>query len=300
MANPQSYPTAPKYYVLTDSHGKFVPSPITTSSYSIKVNAVSGLKWIDNYNSKLSALALLSTPILDSYLSSAKAVMLLIGTNSVRCTPASTIIIQITTVINFLRSRYTHLLHKHCINIVPCFPCFKPFYPLNTYHTLLDNIAQYNALLFDLSTTLNFTIVDFHVMDHHIGFDRMHLDFKYSTLVKNSIVDYFEYLSSTLTALPVKTIGRSQAAKARRNKRRHIKLSLKQKQYYLTRPVESPWSLESIKEYLHHQKILSAKIPPIYRNIVRIQFNNQVALQIAEATLSQDAFSQQSYYLKSR
>jgi hypothetical protein len=129
-------------------------------------------------------------------------------------------------------------------------------------------------------------------MNHHIGVDRMHIAFKYNSLVQNSIVDYFEYLSSTLTVLPVKTIGRSPEAKARRNKRGHIKLSLKQQQYYFTRPIASTWSLQSIKQYLHQQKIKYAKIPPIYRKILRIQFNNPTDLQVAEATLSQDAFSQ--------
>ena len=52
----------------------------------------------------------------------------------------------------------------------------------------------------------------------------------------------------------VKTNGRSREAKVRRNKRRHLKLSLKQQQYYLTRPIDLPWSLTAIKKYLHHQK----------------------------------------------
>ena len=295
MTTPQSSPTAPMYFVLIDSHGKKVPSTITTSFYSIIAKAVSGLKWIDNYNAKLSALALLSTPILDSHLSSAKALMLLIGTNSVRCTPTSTIITQVKSLINPLRSRHNHLLDKHCVIMVPCFPCFKSFYPLNTMRSLLDNIAQYNTLLFDLSLTLNFTIVDFHVMPHHIGVDRMHLDFKHNTLVKESIINHFEYLSSTLIMSAVKIIGRSREAKARRNKRRHLKLSLKQQQYYLTRPIDPPWSLTAIKKYLYRQKIKFAKISPIYRKTLRIQFNNQVNLQIAEAALPQDAFFQQSY-----
>ncbi|CAF3452468.1 unnamed protein product, partial [Rotaria sp. Silwood2] len=219
--------------------------------------------------------------------------MLLTGTNSVRCTPASTIIIQINTVINFLRSRYLHLSDKHCINIVPCFPCFKPFYPLNTYDSLLDNFAQYNALLFDLSIALNFTIVDFHVMDHHIGVDRMHLDFKYTSLVKNSIIHYFEYLSSTLAPSLIKLPGRSKEAEARHNKRRHIKLPLKQQQFYLTRSITSLWSFKSIKNYLHQQKLKLQKIPPIYRTTLRFQFNDHVDLQTAEGALPQDAFSQQ-------
>jgi hypothetical protein len=156
----------------------------------------------------------------------------------------------------------------------------------------LDNIAQYNAELINLSIQLNFTIVDFRVMDHHIGVDRMHRDSKHETLVQNTILGYFEYLSVTLTAIPVKTIGRSPEAKARRNHRRHVKLSLKQQTFYLSRPTESRWSLTSIKHYLYQQKIKFAKILPIYRHTLRVQFNNLVDLQIAEATLPHDAFSQ--------
>jgi len=299
MATPKSSPALPIYFVLTDSHGKYVPPVINSPSYKIIVKAVSGLKWIDQYNSQLSASALVATPIIDSYLSSAKAFMLLIGTNSVRCTPASTILTQITTFITSLRSRHTHLSDKHCINIIPCFPCFKPIYPLNTYNSLLYNIAQYNTQLLTLSIELNFTIVDFQVMDYHIGVDRMHLDFKYNTLVKNSIINYIEFLSSKLTVIPVKPIGRSREAKARHNKIRHEKIALKQQQLYITRPIESPWSLKSIKNHLDQQKIKFAKIPPIYRNILRIQFNNSVDLQIAEANLPKDAFSKQSSSLTS-
>ncbi|CAF3595099.1 unnamed protein product [Rotaria sp. Silwood2] len=93
----------------------------------------------------------------------------------------------------------------------------------------------------------------------------------------------------------IKLPGRSKEAKARHNKRRHIKLALKQQQFYLTRSVTSLWSLKSIKNYLHQQKLKFAKIPPIHRKTLRIQFNNQVDLQIAEGALPQDAFSQQSY-----
>ena len=107
MATSQSSPTAPMYFVLTDRHGRYVTSPITTSSYSIIVKAISGLKWVDKYHSKLSALALLSTSIIDSHLSSAKALMLLIGTNSVRYTLSSTIIMQINTIIDLQTAEAT-------------------------------------------------------------------------------------------------------------------------------------------------------------------------------------------------
>ena len=291
MSVPASSFATPMFFVLTDSHGKYVSSPIRTASYSMTVMAISGLKWIDNYNSNLSVFALLSTPTVHHHLSSASAIMFLIGTNSVRCTPASTIINQIKNIINGIRSNYPHLTKKHCINIVPCFPCFKPIYPLNTCHSLLDNIAQYKNLLFDLSDTLNFTIVAFHVMSHHLGPDRMHLDFRHKKLIERSIITHVESLSVALATSETRMAGRSQEAKARRNKRRHIKLSLKQHQYFLKRPISSSWSLQNVKTYLHEHNIQFAKVPPIFRNTLRIQFNNPLSLCAAENTLSQDAFS---------
>jgi hypothetical protein len=146
--------------------------------------------------------------------------------------------------------------------------------------------------LFNLSNTLNFTIVDFGVTDHHIGVDRMHIDRAYKNLVKNSIVHYFEYLSSIIPSPPIQPIGRSSEAKARRNQRRHDKLSVKQHQYYLIRKIDSLWSFDSVKKYLHEQHIKFAKIPPIHRKRLRIQFNNPIDLQTAEATLPPNAFSQ--------
>ncbi|CAF3835454.1 unnamed protein product [Rotaria sordida] len=214
--------------------------------------------------------------------------------------------IMTKTVNNVRVDRIATLIQEYNIDKVVhinghrnCLPDYLSRYPHEPNDDLFDieyglnnNITQYNNLLFDLSITLNFTVVDFHVMDYHIGVDRMHLDFKYSTLVQNSIVDYFQYLTSIVIVLPVKPMGRSREAKARRNKRRHIKLFLKQQQYFLTRPIESSWSLKSIKIYLHDQKIKFAKIPSVYRKTLRIQFNNSVDLQIAEATLPQDAFFQ--------
>ncbi len=106
--------STPNYFVLTDSHGKYVATKIITSSYPIIVKAISGLKWVDPYKSHLSALGLLSN--IHSYLSSTEAVMFLIGTNSVPCTAALTIIQQIKHFITTLRQYHPHLSQKHHIN----------------------------------------------------------------------------------------------------------------------------------------------------------------------------------------
>ena len=127
-------------------------------------------------------------------------------------------------------------------------------------------------------------------MDYHLGPDHMHLHFQYKNLIPNSINDYFVYLSSIPSTLPFKTLGRFSEAKARQNHRRHLQLTLKQQQYVLKRSVSSSWCLPSIKTYLHEHHIKFAKLPPIHRNILRIQFNNEHDLQAAESVLTQATF----------
>jgi len=72
----QPTPPLPLYFVLSDSHAKFVPSITTTSSHQIVVKAISGLKWLDEYNQQLSALSVIQTPNISSYLSSVKSIIL--------------------------------------------------------------------------------------------------------------------------------------------------------------------------------------------------------------------------------
>ena len=280
----------PTYFALTDSHGKYVPSFITAPTHSIHVMAISGLQWVNTYNPALSAVTLLSTPPIHQRISSSAAVMFLIGTNATRSTCAATIITQVSNFIQFLRSQHHHLTDKHCVNLILCFPCLKPIYPLNTVSTLSHNIDQYNSMLIDLANTLNFTVVDFHVTAYHLGRDQMHLAPKHKPLIENCIAKYFTSMSSIPTSAPTTVIGRSAEAKARRNQRRHAKSALKQRQCFLTRPIHASWSILTSKAYLHNCNIKFAKIPPIHRNILRIQFNNFLDLQVADAAIAQDAF----------
>nr|ABL86691.1 putative envelope protein [Philodina roseola] len=286
--NLPALPNVPNYFVLTDSHGKFVPPFITTPTYSIHIMAIFGLKWINSYNPALCTATLLSTSHLHQLLSSANSIMFLIGTNSLRCTPAVTVITQVSDLIHLLRFQHPHLSNKHSITLVACFPCVKPIYPLNTTHSLSNNITQYNTMLMDLSAAMNFTVIDFHVLEHHLGFDRMHLAHQHKHLVHLSIINYFTYLSSIPTPSTVATIGRSAEAKARRNQRRHHKQAIKQRQHFLTRTIHSSWSVLSVKDYLHKNDIKFVKLPPIHRNTLRIQFNNPFDLQVADANLSQN------------
>ena len=281
----------PAYLALTDSHGKYMPTNISTSTYSIVTQAVSGLRWFDPYRADLSALNLLSTPPLSSQLASTSALLFLIGTNSVRYHPASVVLSDIKRVIDFVRTTHPHLSRKHSINIVCCFPCLKPIYPFNTTQSLLNNIHEYNCSLFDLADTLNFTVINFDVTPTHLGSDRMHLHHNYKNLVPDSINNYFAYLSSIPQTLPFKTVGRSPEAIARRNHQRHLKRAAQQQQHVLKRRVSPPWRLDTIKAFLREQNIKFAKLPPIHRNVVRIQFNNADDLRAADRVLSQAVFS---------
>ncbi|CAF1373363.1 unnamed protein product [Adineta ricciae] len=281
----------PTYLALTDSHGKYTPTNISTSTYSVVTRAVSGLRWFDPYRADLSALTLLSTPPLSSQLSSTSALLFVIGTNSIRSNPASVVVSDIKRVIDSVRTAHPHLSSKHSINIVCCFPCLKPIYPFNTTHSLLHNIHEYNCSLFDLAETLNFTVLNFDVTPSHLGYDRMHLHHNYQNLVPDSINNYFAYLSSIPATLPFKAVGRSSEAVTRRNHQRHIKRTTQQQQHVLKRQVSSPWRLDTIKTFLQEQHIKFAKLPPIYRNIIRIQFNNADDLQAADRVLSQAVFS---------
>lgn len=283
---------APSYFALTDSHGKYVPASISTSASSIQVMAISGLKWIDLYNSNLSALSLISSDSFQQRLATTNAIIFLIGTNSVRCHPAATVIAQVTQLLFFIRTHHKHLSPKHSVSIVSVFPCLKPIYPLHTVQSLMHNIIQYNAILLDLAHTLNFTLLDFHVSEHHLAFDRMHLARPHRNLVERQIINYFENLSLLPDTTTFSNAGRSMEAKARRNQRRHAKQAVKQQQHFFTRPIHSSWSVLYVKNYLRDLNIKFAKIPPIYRNLLRIQFNNPIDQHIADAALSQEAFVQ--------
>ena len=107
----------PKYLTLTDSHGTYTSTYTSMPTYTIHTKAVSGLKWLDNYRSDLSALNLLSTPPLSSQLSSVTAILFLIGTNSVRCHSTADIISHIQVIIDYIRTHQPHLSNKHSINI---------------------------------------------------------------------------------------------------------------------------------------------------------------------------------------
>jgi hypothetical protein len=267
-----------------------VDSIISTPSFTVNTTAISGLKWVDFYNHNLSATHLLLTSSIHQHLLTAQSVIFLIGTNSVRYTSAETIISQIQHFINTLRQQYPHLSGHNNITIIHCFPCLKPILPLFTHATLINNINQYNTQLINLSLSLNFRTIDFNVKDFLLGPDKMHINLKYKRFVQTALLDYLQCLTSVLTITCVKNHDRSREAKTRRNKLRHQKQHQHQKQLCLVRPIHTHWTLRNVKNFLRQQKIKFAKIPPIFKQLLRIHFNNVQDLQTAEDILPQNCF----------
>ena len=291
MALPQSSPTLPTYFVLSDSHAKFLPRFIAAPTYQLVVKSVSGLKWFDPRERELSAFAVLQNPSISSHIQSAAAVLLLIGTNSTRFFRSSEVINHVESIIALLRNLHPHLTNTHSIVVVATFPCLEKSFSFPTLPLLYDNIRRYNEQLLVLKQHLNFTLVDFKVTDEHLSSDKIHLHHDHSDLVERSICSYFEQVSRRPSVPPAKTHIRSQEAVTRRNRRRHEKLTQLQQQFFISRTVEAPWTLHHVKRFLRDNLIRFAKLPPIYRTQIRIQFNNPIDLQTANATLPHDVFS---------
>jgi hypothetical protein len=328
MALTPAHSTSPTYFVLSDSHAKFVPRSIVNPTYQLVVKSVSGLKWFDPRNHELSAFAVLQTPSISSHIQSAAAVMLLIGTNSTRSFVASEIIHQVQSFIPLLRDLHPHLTDPRSIVVVatfpcrkasftfpcrkasftfpcrkasftfPCrkasftFPCRKASFTFPTPSLLRDNIHHYNEQLLVLTQRLQFTLVNFEVTENHLSHDNIHLHHHHTDLVHRSICAYFDQVSRPPSPPPPPKVHlRSKEAVSRRNRRRHEKLTQLQHQFFITRAVESPWTLQHVKQFLREHLIRFAKLPPIYRNQLRIQFNNPIDLQTADALLPHNVFS---------
>jgi hypothetical protein len=120
-----SFTRLPSLLVISDSHGRNI-DPITTSTYHIITHFVSGLQWVNNTNSQVCARSLILQYPLSSLLTSCTADLFMIGTNSVRNTPAAQIIEQIEDVIDLIRSHHLHLTNTSAISIIKTFPCYKP------------------------------------------------------------------------------------------------------------------------------------------------------------------------------
>ena len=114
---------------------------------------------------------MLSLPDIGSYLSEADAILLMVGTNSVRILPSWRIIEQVRETILFIRQAFHHLNKTKSINIALTFPCLKTTNRFPNKYSLSYNIDRYNHELKRLSLEVNFTILDFQITEYHLARD---------------------------------------------------------------------------------------------------------------------------------
>ncbi|CAF0822104.1 unnamed protein product [Rotaria sp. Silwood1] len=284
----------PSFLILSDSHGKHLKSMENTSKYTMITHSISGLQWINQYDSKLCARSIILSSSMTSILSKSAGVLCLIGTNSVRTTHALQIIQQIEDIIHTIRLHHAHLTHKHGITIVQTFPCFKVSKRFPSTTLLSNNIDTYNKELQLISKRMNFSCVNFHITNEHLHHDHMHLKYQYQNVLSHAITNYFDAVIKKKLTLS-QNQRRSRTSVTNRNKRIHEKLRAKQKQNILIRPISILWKLPDIKQVLKHYNIQYARLPEIYKHKLRIQFNNELYLQQAERILSSNIFDEQNF-----
>ncbi|CAF4009596.1 unnamed protein product [Rotaria sordida] len=294
LSDQEHVPELPMYFVLTDSHARHIKEPIITPHYQALVHAISGLRWRDSTHPHLSALSIIKSSSISTYLQSSAALMFLIGTNSLRYDDAAKVLQDVAHTIEYIHTTYPHLHEKQQIAVVATFPCYNTSGIFKSIHSLLSNIQVYNEELHTLSNQLNFTFIDFHITDIYLSSDRMHLHPNYRYLVPNSITHYFNSIFQHHTSS--RTHTRSQSAIQRRNQRRHAKLKLKQQQFSIKRPIDLNWKPIHVKQVLKQHHIKYARILEVRNHIVPIQFNNAKDRDAADTSLPDDIFNSEHFH----
>lgn len=164
-----------KVLIVGDSHAKRMPKDYIKSHLKLHVISISGLQWMCNGNNNLSLFHLLFTSEFQSFLSRVDKVLFLIGTNSVRCFSANTIISQVEETVFLLRQIFPQFSRPNSISLSLTFPCFKINRRFSTTKSLVYNIQLYNDHLYQLSLRDHFEIIDCRVKRHHVANDNIHL-----------------------------------------------------------------------------------------------------------------------------
>ncbi|CAF4691901.1 unnamed protein product, partial [Rotaria sp. Silwood2] len=266
-------PQLPSYFVLSDSHAKHIDPLINTEYCTITTISIPSLKWCDTDNSHLSAYLLLQSTTMSTYLSTASAILLLIGINSLRQLDASQVLQQVAHKINYLHQHYPHLNRKEAISIVATFPCFKSSSTFPSISSLSSNIDLYNEQFKILSTNLNYTFVDLQIARSHLVSDHMHLHFNHRHFIYNSIIEHFQALSQHQSP-PPRTHKRSRDALKRRNKIRHNALKHEQQQFYIKRNIDIHLKPKNIKQLFAQYNIKYARLSEVQKHVIKIHFNN--------------------------
>ena len=253
------------------------------------------MQWANPHNPRLCCKSLLLSSTLSSLISASRAILFIIGSNSVRTTSASTILAQIEEITDILRSAYSYLNGRTSISISYTFPCFKPSSQYPTCSLLLATIQNFNEGLHILSLRKEISIIHFPITGEHRSPDGLHIRMDYLFILYNNILEYFEHLPNSATALS-HSKRRSRAAIQRQNKRRHTKLLTKQSTYTLVRTIANTWHLRDLKQYLQHKNIHYSRLPEINHHQLRILFNSLHHSQYAERTLSLTDFDENNHY----
>ena len=219
----------------------------------------------------------------------------MIGTNSVRSTPASQILTQIENIVDLIRSQHPHLSPKKNVSIIYAFPCLKTSVRFPSHSSLLENITIYNEGLKDLSVRKNFTAVNLNIIEKHLNADGIHLHHQHQSFLFESIRAWIDAFFQPPINLP-QSHHRSKEAIARRNKKRQQKRKEKQRTHTLVRPIARIWELKHLKSYLKNKNLNCNCLPEIYHHRLRIQFTHPYDHQYAEQTLSTDEFNEDNYH----
>jgi hypothetical protein len=233
--NPQT--ELPFFLVIVDSHGKILDLEIITSQFTIITKATAGLQWYQSYTRQLCATSLVNSTAISDLVSKCSGVLFLIGTNSIRNTPAVRIIEQVEHVVGLLRTNHPHLTGKHHISIMCAFPCYKPSFHFQSIESLTLNVNAYSSLLVELSTRLNFSTIDLEITAADLRHDGMHLRTSLRTVVDTVVKVHFATVLEKRGNL-IQSRPRSRAARTRRNNKRHKRSEHKRKAFTVTRLID--------------------------------------------------------------
>ncbi|CAF1380656.1 unnamed protein product [Rotaria magnacalcarata] len=277
MIYEQPIQNLPEYFVLSDSRGKYFPPYHRADQYQLIIKSISGLQWNNPWQQELSVKNLIDSTSIKSIISTCAGIIFMVGTNSIRSWSASEIIEDIVIhITQSIRSTYDHLNCKTDISICTIFPCLKTSARFLTSNLLTSNINDYNTKLYDISNTLNFTIINFPITISHLNVDGLHIRAKHTSLIFNIILDNITCLLNKTNK--IKNSQRSSEAKSRRNKRVHQRQKQQQQSHIIFR-----------------LQIKYSGLPDIYNNKLYVQFNNSKNLQHAEQCLALDEFDSSHY-----
>ncbi|CAF1297763.1 unnamed protein product [Didymodactylos carnosus] len=196
---------------------------------------------------------------------SATALVLLIGTNSIRLTKSTDVIEQVEQLITHIRNNHQQLEDEQNIAIIPSFSCAKTTQKFPTTTLLEQNIESYNNLLISLAQTMKFSILDIRIGQHELANDRIHVHHDAHDKIKAGIFDYFNRFISVPPPPEIQSVIaephdqqqdhqksskrglRSKESKNKRNQARHQRQYHHLLQHQISRAICPSWSMTLIK-----------------------------------------------------